>query len=284
MSSPAVRPPAVAGQFYPSDAVELAHLLERCFLDRRGPGELPVRKRSAERRIRAIVVPHAGWVYSGAIAAHAFAAVAAERPPSTVLLLGVNHRARGARAALSAATWETPIGPVPTDAELLTRLRAAPLEVDEVAHAPEHSLEVELPFLQYVLPAPRIVALSVTYGSLRFLRDVGAVVRRAISGRDVLLLASTDFSHYVPEEEARKKDRLALNALATRNPEELYDTVARAEISMCGVAPTTVLLAALEEENLTVRELRWGHSGEAEPMREVVGYASLLLESGRALP
>jgi AmmeMemoRadiSam system protein B len=274
----------VAGQFYPSDPVEVAHLLEKCFLDRRGPRELPVRKRAAERHIRAVIVPHAGWVYSGAIAAHAFAAVAAERPPETVLLLGVNHRGRGARAALSAATWMTPIGPVPTDLELLARLTSGVLEVDEGAHAQEHSLEVELPWLQYVLPTPRIVALSVTFASLRSLREVAAVVRRAIQGRDVLLLASTDFSHYVSPEEARKKDRLALDAIASRRPEELYETVAREEISMCGVAPTTVLLATLEEEPLSVRELRWGHSGEEEPMPEVVGYASLLVESARAPP
>ncbi|MCI4335113.1 MAG: AmmeMemoRadiSam system protein B [Thermoplasmata archaeon] len=279
MSASAVRPPAVAGQFYPSDPVELTQLLERCFVERRGPGERPPPRRSAERHIRAVIVPHAGWVYSGAIAAHAYAALAADRPATSVLLLGVNHRGRGAPAALSSRDWASPIGAIPTDRDLLTALTRSPLEVDDAAHATEHSLEVQMPWLDYVLPHPRMVALSVSYGSLAFLTDVGAAVRKGIRGRDVLLLASTDFSHYVPAEEAQRKDRLALAAIRTRRPEELYETVRAHEISMCGVAPTTVLLGALEAESLEVRELRWGHSGEVEPMPDVVGYASLLLES-----
>ena len=99
---PAPRPPAVAGQFYPAEATELAHAIEACFTDPRGPGELPARHRRDDRRLRAIVVPHAGYVYSGAIAAHAYARVAAERPPSTVLVLGVDHDGLGRGPALSA--------------------------------------------------------------------------------------------------------------------------------------------------------------------------------------
>ncbi|HEV2450210.1 MAG TPA: AmmeMemoRadiSam system protein B [Thermoplasmata archaeon] len=283
MARGALRPPAVAGQFYPSDAVELTQLLEGCFTGRRGPGRLPPPHRSSERHLRALIVPHAGWIYSGEIAAHAYSALAADRAPEVVLLLGVNHRGRGAPAALASLGWETPIGPIATDAALLSALRRAPIEVDDRAHASEHSLEVQMPFLDYVLPKPSVVGLSVSWGSLGFLTEVAAVVRRALRGRDVLLVASTDFSHYVPPEMAQRLDRRALDAIATRQAETLYDTVRSYDISMCGVAPTTVLLSALEEEPLEVRELRWGHSGEAEPMADVVGYASLLLESATPL-
>lgn len=283
MARAALRPPAVAGQFYPQDPVELTRLLERCFTGPRGPGRLPVRHRAPERHLRALIVPHAGWTYSGAIAAHAYSALAGDRAPESVLLLGVNHRGRGAPAALASLGWETPIGPVATNGELLQALRRSPIEVDDRAHASEHSLEVQMPFLDYVLPKPSVVGLSVSWGSLGFLTDVAAVVRRALRGRDVLLVASTDFSHYVPADEARRLDRLALDAIATRQAETLYDTVRAHDISMCGVAPTTVLLSALEEEPLEVRELRWGHSGEVEPMADVVGYASLLLESATPL-
>jgi MEMO1 family protein len=277
------RSPAVAGAFYPADAGELHQMLQRCFLDRRGPGELPEHRRRADRRIRAIIVPHAGYIYSGPIAAHAFGAVAEERPPASVLVLGVNHHGLGARAALSASEWTMPLGPVPTDPDLVRALSKPPVEVDERAHSLEHSIEVELPFLQYVLPHPRVVELSVSFGPLSFLAEVGAAVRRAVLGRDVLLVASTDFSHYVTAETARTLDHHAIGAILERSAEALYSTVVGEDISMCGVAPTTALLAALEEEPLSARLLRWGHSGEAEPMERVVGYASIVLESETSL-
>jgi len=278
------RRPVVAGRFYPADGAALTQVLEESFTGVRGPGHLPVRVRSVDRRIRAAVVPHAGYVYSGPIAAHAFSAIAAERPPSTVLVLGVNHTGRGAPAALSGRDWLTPLGRVPVDRELVRALNHRPIEIEEAAHAGEHSIEVELPFLQYVLPFPRFAALTVSMGPVGFLSDVAAVVRRAVEGRDVLVIASTDFSHYIPADAARQADGLALNQILRRDPDGLYSTVVDQDISMCGIAPTTVLLFATQEEPLTARLLRWGHSGEAEPMSKVVGYAALLLESQLSLP
>jgi AmmeMemoRadiSam system protein B len=276
-----VRPPAVAGQFYPSDANDLTREIERCFLDRRGPGRLPPPRRADAHTLRAAVAPHAGYTYSGPIAARVYEAVAEERPPESVLVLGVNHRGRGAPAALSNRDWETPIGRVPVDAELVRALARGPIEIDETAHVPEHSIEVQVPFLQYVLPRPRVAALQVSFGTFGFLLDVASVVGRAIRGRDLLVLASTDFSHYVPPDEARRLDRLAIDRILARDAEGLYDTVVQRDISMCGIAPTCVMLAALQDEALACRLLSWGHSGESEPMRQVVGYAGLLLEGVR---
>lgn len=277
------RPTAVAGAFYPADAGELTRLLESSFTGPRGPGELPPRHRTAERHIRAAIVPHAGYIYSGPIAAHAFRALSAERPATSILLLGVNHHGVGSRAALSAVAWETPLGILPVDTLLVDALSTGPLRVDERAHALEHSIEVQLPFLQYVEPHPRFAALSISFASYASLREIAMVVRNALRGRDVLLLASTDFSHYVPPGEAERRDREAIAPILVRDARGLYDVVTERQISMCGIAPTTVLLAALEEEPLTCRLLKWGHSGESEPMRQVVGYASLVLESRAAL-
>ena len=277
------RQPAVAGQFYEADGARLAKQIEGCFLSELGPGELPARRRSPDRRIRAAVVPHAGFVYSGPIAALAYAAVAAERPPASVLILGVDHRGGGAPAAVSDRDWSTPLGPVEVDHDLVRALAHGPIEIDEASHEHEHSIEVQLPFLQYVLPRPRIAALTVRFGPYDFLATVASTVRTALRGRDALVLASTDFSHYVPAEEAQRLDRLALEMILRRDAKGLYDTVQRHEISMCGIAPTTVLLGALSEEPLAARLLRWGHSGEAEPMDRVVGYASVLLQSESAL-
>jgi MEMO1 family protein len=158
-------------------------------------------------------------------------------------------------------------------------LRKPPLDVDEDAHRREHSIEVQLPFLEYVLPHPTFVPLEVGFGPYEFLVEVADVVRSAIQGRDILLIASTDFSHYIPAKTAERLDRLAIDRILARDPRGLYDTVRQNDISMCGIAPTTVLLAALEGTDVRPRLLRWGHSGEVEPMREVVGYASIVLES-----
>jgi len=276
----APRRPAVAGQFYEGDATALAQQIERCFTDARGPGELPTRQRSSGRKVRAIVVPHAGYVYSGPIAAHAYRLVAADRPPESVLILGVDHYGMSAGAALSERPWLTPLGPTPVDEELVAALRHGPVDVDEEAHRREHSIEVQLPFLEYVLPHPRFVPLEVGFGRYDFLEEVAEVVRTAVHDRDVLLIASTDFSHYVPAATAERLDRMAIDRILARDPRGLYDTVTRNDISMCGIAPTTVLLAALRDSNVRPRLLRWGHSGEGERMRDVVGYAAIVLESG----
>ncbi len=278
------RPPAVAGQFYRGDAADLASEIEGCFTSDRGPGELPARHRSPKRRIRAAVVPHAGYRYSGPIAARAFFEIAKERPPESVLVLGVDHYGRGAGTALSAREWRTPLGPARVDPELLRALDHPPIVVDERSHRDEHSIEVEIPFLQYVLPALSFVPLMVRFAPFEDLARVAEVVRSAVRGRDVLLLASTDFSHYLPATEARRRDARAISEIVARRARGLYDTVQRWDISMCGIAPTTVLLEALRDEPLTVRDLGWGHSGEAEPMAEVVGYDALVLESAEPLP
>ena len=277
--SEVARPPAVAGQFYAADAESLAHQLESCFTSRRGPAALPTRHRAPTRHIRAAIVPHAGLEYSGPIAALAFAAIAGERVPEHVLILGVDHHGAARGAATSDRDWAMPFGPVAVDHDLVRLIDHRPIEVDEGAHRREHSIEVELPFLQYVVPRPSFAPVMVRMGPYDFLDDVAEVIRKAVHGRDVLLIASTDFSHYVPATEAEQKDRLAIDSILRRRARELYDTVVENEISMCGIAPTTVLLAVLADETLGARLLRWGHSGESEPMREVVGYASLLLES-----
>ena len=276
------RRPAVAGQFYPADGSELAHLVERCFRDPRGPGEIPPPQRSSARRVRAAIVPHAGYEYSGAIAAHAYLRIAQDAPPQSVLILGVDHHGMSRGASLSERAWLTPLGPTPVDQDLVRALAKLPVEVDEGAHAHEHSIEVQLPFLEYVLPHPKFVALEVGFGPYDFLEDVARVVRDAIAGRDVLLVASTDFSHYVPPRTADRLDHLAIDAILARDARRLYDTVRRNDISMCGIAPTTVLLAATRDWPVEARLLRWGHSGEVAPMREVVGYAAIVLETAGA--
>ena len=231
--------------------------------------------------MRAAFVPHAGYEYSGAIAAHAYLRVAEDAPPESVLVLGVDHHGMSGGASLSDRAWLTPLGPTSVDHDLVRALAKPPLEVDETAHAHEHSIEAQLPFLEYVLPHPKFVALEVGYGPYDFLEEVAGVVRDAVADRNVLLVASTDFSHYVPPRTAERLDHLAIDAILARDPRRLYDTVRKNEISMCGIAPATVLLAATRDWPVAAQLLRWGHSGEVAPMREVVGYAAIVLEMAR---
>ena len=274
------RSPVVAGTFYPRDARELREQLDACFLDPRGPGRLPGPASRSIRSVRAAVVPHAGYIFSGPIAARAYAEIADDPAPSAVLVLGVDHHGGGG-AALSDVAWTTPLGEVEVDHRLVERLAHPPVRIHEHAHDREHSIEVELPFLQRILPGARFVALQVEFGPFEHLREIGHVVREAVRSRDVVLLASTDFSHYVPAEEAERMDRHAIAPILARDPRRLYDVVVGEEISMCGIAPTTVMLCALEEEPLGAELLRWGRSGEAAPMDEVVGYASMVLRIPR---
>ncbi len=281
MATTTPRPPAVAGAFYAGDGKSLAQQIEGCFLDPRGPGQLPLRRRATERSLEAAVVPHAGYHYSGPIAAQVFAQVAVQRAPATVLILGVDHHGLSRGASLSDRDWLTPLGPTRVDHELVRSLRGGPIEIDEASQVREYSIEVQLPFLEYVLPQPKFVALEVGFGPFAFLEEVAGIVREAIEGRDVLLLASSDFSHYVPASLADRLDHRAIDRILARDPRALYDTVIREDISMCGIAPTTVMLAATRTRSLEARLLRWGHSGEVEPMREVVGYAAVALDRPR---
>lgn len=277
-ASPPIRRPAVAGQFYAGEEAALRREVDDCFSDPRGPGPLGPGPRSSSRTIDAIIVPHAGLPYSGPIAAHAYARVARERAPESVVILGVDHHGVGGLASLSARPWRTPLGDVPVDLDLLHALDRSPLSVNEPAHLLEHSIEVQLPFLQRVLPGTPFVPIQVRYASYESLTEVAAVVRTATEGKDVLLIASTDFTHYEPAGVAEELDRKALAPILRGDAQGLYDVVAREELSMCGIAPTTVLLAALSGTPRTIRLLRWGHSGEAAPMDEVVGYAALTVQ------
>ncbi len=282
----APRAPAVAGQFYPGGKAELARAVEGCFTDGRGPGAVPTPSAAAGRRtVRAAVVPHAGYPFSGPIAAHVFAALGREAPPEAVVILGVDHHGVGGLAALSRRPWLTPLGTVPPARAIASAVEIPPIAVDESAHTLEHSIEVELPFLQRVWPAVPIVPIQIHFASLAALNSVAEALRPGLAGRDVVVLASSDFSHYEPAEIARAHDGEMLAPLVAGDAAGLYELVRRRRYSMCGIAPVTVLLRYLAGEGVRGRLLAAGHSGEAAPMATVVGYAAVVFETpGGARP
>ena len=262
------REPAVAGRFYEGERRALAREVG-AFL------AAPVEK----VRALGVVVPHAGYVYSGAIAGAVYARV---ELPRRVIVLGPNHTGLGRPAALWPADggWGTPLGIVPVSAELTDALAAGPLvELDRAAHLREHSLEVQVPFLQAARADVELAALCLGHLPVCECRELGRAVAAAARAHGALVVASSDMSHYIPAAEARVKDRLAIDRILALDPEGLHRTVRREGISMCGVIPATVMLFAARELGATKAELvRYGSSGDVTgDDREVVGYAGLVV-------
>lgn len=277
-----IRLPAVAGSFYPSDATELAVLLDDCFVSSPlGPG----RQRSPASALIAGMVPHAGYVYSGPCAAHLYARLAdtVER----LIIIGVNHWAKGHRAALSPAeAWQTPLGRVEVDQEInaILEQRVPFLKRDEFAHAQEHSIEIQLPFLQRVLRRFTFVPISLSDVSTKECSELGSAVADVCQldsapRTKTLILASTDLSHYLSPTKTNDLDQLALEPVLNHDPLGLLTLVEQKNISMCGVRPTAVMLYAANQLGVTdARLLKHCHSGDVTPMRKVVGYASVIFE------
>lgn len=264
------REPAVAGQFYPGEASGLRRMVDG-FLGAEIGGS----------RGLGIVSPHAGYIYSGAIAGRTFAQV---RVPGRAVVLGPNHHGLGHPAAVFPdGSWLTPLGEVAVDAALAEAIiRECPqMARDALAHRYEHSLEVQLPFIQVRAPQATIVPICLGHGTAADLIAMGEGLGRALAGaaEEVLIVASTDLTHYEQGDIARRKDRRALERILALDPEGLWQTVRAERISMCGVAPVTVMLAAarrLGAESATLTG--YANSGEVTgDQSQVVGYAGVVV-------
>ncbi len=227
----------------------------------------------------AVMSPHAGYVYSGAVAGKTFSHV---KIPKEVIILGPNHHGHGHAAAVYAhGAWETPLGKVEIASDLAERLLAeGPMTADDyTAHMDEHSLEVQVPFLQYLSPNVRIVPLCIGRMPLDTLLALGDGLARVISSCDEspLIVASTDMTHYEAGEIARQKDSLALDRVLALDPEGLYEVVHENNITMCGVLPTVVMLRAALALGATQAELvAYSNSGDVTgDQSSVVGYAGV---------
>lgn len=274
MSSPSrVREPAVAGRFYPATPADLDRALDE-YLAQSSPFG------SSVQLTRVAVVPHAGYIYSGKIAGATFARIDV---PRHVVVLCPNHTGLGrARALWCRGAWRTPLGDVEIAEDLTECLqRHARLDDDELAHIREHAIEVELPFLMRRQPRVRIAPLCLQRLSLAECLELGEALAAGIRAFEerVLIVCSTDMSHYIPAELAAELDRAALAQVEALDPEGLYRTVSERRISMCGFVPTTVGLAAARALGAEHAELvRYGNSGETSgDFERVVGYAGALV-------
>ncbi|MGC1638050.1 MAG: AmmeMemoRadiSam system protein B [Candidatus Acidiferrales bacterium] len=266
-----IRPPAVSGRFYPCDTKELSRSVAEY-----------VPAGVARLAARGCVVPHAGWMYSGHVAGAVYASL---EIPARCILLGPRHFPRGeAMAILSEGSWRTPFGEARIDAELARELMLACPRLREgaVAHEREHSLEVQIPFLQQLAPDFQFVPVVLAADRFPVLEELGHAVAKVVTAHaaeHVLVIASTDMNHYESDAVTRAKDEHAIAKILALDPRGLYDTVRGEGITMCGYAATTAMLVAMRDLGAKDVELvRYATSGDVTGDREeVVGYAGLIV-------
>lgn len=268
-----VRQPAVAGRFYPAEGNKLSSMID---------GFLVTEPAVTPRSAAGLVVPHAGYMYSGRIAGEVYAAV---QVPPRVLILCPNHTGYGVPLSIMrAGAWRTPLGDLPLDSDLADALiQANPaLEEDAEAHRFEHAIEVQLPFLQRIAGTNiRFVPIVVGTGDWETLRKLGESIARTIasSAPPTLMVASTDMNHYEPDDITRIKDAKAIEPMRRLDARDLHETVLKEEISMCGFGPATAMLVAARMLGAERGELvRYATSADVSgDFERVVGYAGMVM-------
>ena len=265
----AVRHPAVAGRFYPADPT----ILRRDVLS--------YLKNGAKTRALGCVVPHAGYMYSGHVAGAVYARL---QLPRRFIILCPNHTGLGEPLAImSSGAWQTPFGNVPVDGPLAAELKKVLpyLEEDAQAHRAEHALEVQIPFLQAILPGFEFVPICVGVGQLPILQVLGQAIAQVLADKQeqVMVIASSDMNHYESDAITRVKDKKAIDRMLALDPAGLHEVIRRERISMCGYGPTIAMLTAAKQLGATRAELvKYATSGDISGDREtVVGYAGIVI-------
>lgn len=288
-----MREPAVAGYFYPASASDLEKQIENCFENHRlGPGRRSREKLSHQntRETQCFVVPHAGYPYSGAIAAHSYLTAEQngifEARALTTIIIGPNHGGIGSTAALSAYdSWKTPLGMVKVNQSLSSEIESEStlLRKDMLAHSREHSIEVQLPFLQYLTKGPlSIVPICLALQDQESAKEIGHAIFKVITSPEhqndsFLVLGSSDLTHYEPREEATAKDKKLLDKISQLELSEYYTTLERNNISACGygcIATAMVIAKHLGKKKGEL--LKYATSGEITGDDDsVVGYPAV---------
>jgi hypothetical protein len=276
-----VRRPTQAGTFYEGTAESLKKQIENCFLHELGPGKIPGIVKTGSKHVIGLVCPHAGYMYSGPIAAHAYYRLALDGKPDVVVIFGPNHTGYGsALAIMNEGFWRTPLGDVEVDAVTANGIvhESRIVDVDESAHSFEHSIEVQLPFLQYLYGSNfKIVPVCFLMQELSSAREVGKATAKVLSGKNAIIIASSDMTHYEPRENAARKDKLVLDAVEAMDEAKLYSIVETQGITACGYGPMIALITAAK--SLGAKEAKllcYKTSGDViGDYSSVVGYAAV---------
>ncbi len=264
-----VRLPAVSGQFYPADRETLSH-------------ELDLLIPQGGDKIKAVgaICPHAGYMFSGSIAGEVYSGI---QPAGTYVILSPNHNGCGARFSVSCENWKTPLGEVAVDTELIDSIMGKTdlLANDASAHSEEHSIEVQLPFIQRISPGAKIVPITVQFGAMPEITEIGCSIAEAVKElkRDVVIISSSDMTHYESREAAQKKDKMALDKVLGLDARGLMEVVLKNNISMCGCVSSAIMIIAAKELGAQRAELvKYSDSGAVlNDTSQVVGYAGVVV-------
>ena len=266
-----IREPVVSGQFYPSSPSLLEAQIEG-FID----------EKAVKEEVIGLVSPHAGYMYSGPVAGAVMSRIEFK---DTFIILGPNHTGSGKPfSIMTEGTWKTPLGEVEIDSELGKQILATchDLEEDYVAHLFEHSIEVQVPFLQYFKRDVKIVPIMLSHSSGATYKEIGRGIAEAIKGsnKEAVIIASSDMTHYEPQESASRKDAKAIEAILELNEDELLKRVEELNISMCGYGPTVSLISSAKELGAKEAQLvKYQTSGDITgDYAGVVGYAGIIIK------
>jgi len=274
-----IRTPAVAGMFYPSEKNELKKLVHNCFLHKFGPGKLPPSK--IEKKIYGIICPHAGYVYSGPIACHSFYSISSESP-ELFIIIGPNHWGVGCNiAAMRDCNWETPLGLVEVDSESAKELTkiSKMIELDFFSHTREHSLEVQVPILQEMYSNKfKILPIILIDQEKKAAEEVGEAVATIAEQKNAMIVGSSDFTHYEPNEFAHKQDKALIEPILDLNVEQFYKVLYEKNVTACGYGAIASTMIACKKLGATKGELlQYATSGDVTgDTTSVVGYGSII--------
>ena len=281
-----IRRPAVSGLFYDNDPEDLKKTIEGCFTHELGPGKIPTLADSKENiskdeTIYGVIAPHAGYVYSGPVAAHAYYQLVENGFPETFIILSPNHTMIGTGVSLFyEGIWETPLGNVKIDEEFSKELIKTSdiIDPDFSAHLKEHSSEVHLPFLQYFSNDFKIVPIAMWMQDLKTSKEIAEGIVKVSKNlkTSVSIIASTDLTHYAPYEVASMQDKLLIEKISKMDEEELLENIENFNISMCGYGPTIATIKATREFGANkCNILKYATSGNISgDLSSVVGYCS----------
>ena len=275
-----VRRPAVAGQFYPAGPEELSALIDQCYLNPLGPGASPPAPRTDAGTV-AVVCPHAGYVYSGPVAAHSYLHVSSLPDPELIVVVAPNHYGIGSGVStFREGEWETPLGRMRVDSEAAKKLAGLEETVvfDPGAHRLEHSLEVQLPFLQRIYgDSVPFLPISLIFQDIDTAKALGAALSKLLKGRRAVLVASSDLTHYEPADAARRKDVALLQRVLEGDLEGFYSTLDRLNVTSCGFGAIATVMETSRSLGLARPELlKYATSGDTTGDNlQVVGYGAL---------
>jgi AmmeMemoRadiSam system protein B len=277
-----IRKATVANAFYAGTRSELNNQLVECFTSRFGPGQVPKPAEHGPRKILGIVSPHAGYMYSGAVAANGYARLADDGLPETFVILGPNHTGYGSGVSImTEGGWETPLGVSPIDSVLAKQIQkgSSIIDIDEEAHAYEHSIEVQLPFIQFLFrDAAKFVPICMMMQDLKTSREIAKTLVEQLKGRDIFIIASSDFTHYEPHDIVVRKDQMAIDAITRLDEAALNELGESSKVTMCGYGPITTLISAAKLlGGVRAELLSHKTSGDVTGDKSaVVGYSSLV--------